>query len=280
MCLLGVFGGAMAPGVALSVLSGGRAAPLLMTMGAQTFTGSFADARAEGLTAEESAWFASIDAAIEIGTEILPTGTLERIITGGSTGLKKDALKFVVQEMGTEQLATALQTINSFAFGLDEELENAQTAEEIVSIQLRRQAVTAIATVVAGGTQITAATAVNKTIEKLTQSEQVSQNQNEVEQRSIDQLNAGAERSKLKEHDVEAFKQFVREADGENDTHVFIDSVQTSLYLQSKTREEIEADPALKTLSNALNESRNTGIDVSIPVEEFAGDVAGTEHFT
>ena len=270
----------MAPGIGLAVLSGGGAAPVLMTIGAQTFSRSYGESRADGLTPEEARWFASIDAAIEVGTEILPTGTLERMMTGQSRGLKKDALKFVVQEMGTEQLATALQTVNSFMFGLDEELENAETAEEIISIQLRRQAVTAIATIVAGGAQITAATAVNKTINKLTETEQNLETQGDIEQRNIDALNADAAKSKLRERDVESFKQFVRDADGENNTHVYIDAVQTSLYLQGKTREEIEADPALKALRNASRESRATGADVAIPVDEFAGDIVGTDTFT
>ena len=270
----------MAPGIGLTILSGGRTAPLLVTIGAQTFTGSYGEGRAEGLTVEEARWFATIDAAIEVGTELLPTKTLEKLITGKSKGLTKSALKFAVQEMGTEQLATLGQTLNSFMFGLDKELENAETAEEMINIQLRRQAVTAIATVVAGGAQIGAATAVNKTINKLTQTEQEQATQGDIEQRNIDKLSADSAKSKLRERDVESFKQFVREADGENNTHVFIDGVQTSLYLQSKTREEIEADPALKTLANAARESRATGADVAVPVDDFMGDVAGTEAAT
>ena len=270
----------MTPGIALSILSGGRAAPLLATIGAQTFTGSYGESRAEGLTTEEARWFASIDAAIEVGTELLPVGTLERMVTGGSKGLTKEALKFVVQEMGTEQLATALQTVNSYMFGLDKELENAEGAQEIIEIQLRRQAVTAIATIVAGGTQVTAATAVNKTINKLNQTEQNKETQGDIEQRNIDKLSADSAKSKLRERDVESFKQFIREADGENNTHVFIDGVQTSLYLQSKTREEIEADPALKALSNAARESRATGADVAVAIDTFTGDIAGTDTFT
>ena len=270
----------MTPGLALTVATGGRTAPLLFTIGAQTFSGSYGEGRAEGLTPEEARWYAGIDAAIEVGTELLPTATLERIITGQSKGLKKDALKFVVREMGTEQLATLGQTLNSVAFDLDKELANAQTIEEMVDIQLRRQAVTAISTVVAGGAQITAATTVNKTIEKLAGTENQVETQGAVEQRNLDKLNADSVNSKLRERDVESFKQFVREADGENGTTVFIDGVQTSLYLQSKTREEIENDPALKTLDNAVRESRQTGADVAVPVDEFMGDVAGTEAYT
>lgn len=270
----------MAPGIALTILSRGRTAPLLFTVGAQTYAGSYGEGRAEGLTPQEAQWYAGIDAAIEVGTEILPTGTLETILTGSSRGLKKDALKFAIREMGTEQLATASQTVNSYMFGLDKELENATSAQEIIEIQMRRQAVTAIATIVAGGTQVAAATAVNKTVEKLSQTEQQTETKGAIEQVNLDKLSSDSVASKLRERDVESFKQFVRDADGENNTNVFIDGVQTSLYLQGKTREEINADPALKVLDNAVRESRATGADVAIPVEDFMGDIAGTEAFT
>ena len=269
----------MLPGIGLSVLSGGSAAPLLLTIGAQTFAGSYGDARAEGLSVEKARWFAAVDAAIEVGTEILPTGTIQKMLTGKSTGITKQAMKFAVQEMGTEQLATALQTINAVSFDMDAELANAQTADEIVNIQLRRQAVTAIATIVAGGTQITAATAVNKTITKLTETEQSKEVQAENEQVALDKINEDSSKSKLRERDVETFKQFVKEADGDNNTQVYIDGAQASLYLQSKTEAEIAADPALKALKIAAQESQAIGTDVVIPVEQFAAEIAGTEHY-
>lgn len=271
--------GNMAPGFALMLLSGGRAAPLLVTMGTQTYGASYGEGRAEGLTHQEATWFASIDAAIEVGTEMLPTRTLETILTGKSTGMKKAALKFAIQEMGTEQLATLGQSLNSYLFGLDEEMEAAETTEEMVNIQLRRQAVTAIATVVAGGAQVTAATGLRKGLEALTQDESAKQTKGDVEQQKIDRLNEQSEKSKLRERDKESFKQFVNEADGENNTNVFIDGAQTSLYLQSKTREEIEADAALKLLSEQAREAANLGTDVQIPVADFAAEITGTDHY-
>jgi len=271
--------GNMAPGTMLMLLSGGRAAPLLTTIGAQTFTGSYGEGRAEGLTPAEAGWFAGIDAAIEVGTEILPTKTIETIITGKSTGMTKSALKFMIQEMGTEQLATLGQSLNSYAFGLDKEMEQNESVEEMIQLQLRRQAITAIATVVAGGAQVTAATGLRKGIEALTQDENKKETQGDIEQQKIDRLNEQSEKSKLRERDKESFKQFVEQSDGENNTHVFIDGAQTSLYLQDKTREEIEADPALQLLADQAREASAQGNDIQIPVADFAADFAGTEHF-
>ena len=269
----------MAPGTALMLASGGRAAPMLSTIYLQTYSGSYGDARAEGLTPSESQWFANINAAIEVGTEVLPTGTIERILTGKSTGLKKEALKFMVQEMGTEQIATFGQSLNEYAFGLDKEMEQATSIEERIAIQARRQAVTAVATVVAGGAQITAATGVRKSVEAFTRDTTRKETKAEVEQNQIDSLNEQAQQSKLRERDKESFKQFVNEADGENNTHVFIDGAQTALYMQGKTPEEIKADPALQTLSDQVQEASEQGNDVQIPVADFAADFAGTEHF-
>jgi len=269
----------MAPGFGLMLLSGGRAAPLLATIGTQTFVGSYAEGRADGLTPEQAAWFSTIDAAIEVGTELIPTKIIETIITGKSKGLKKEAIKFIIHEMGTEQLATLGQSLNSYAFGLDKEMENAQSIEEMVQIQLRRQAITAIATVVAGGAQITAVTGVRKSIESLTQNETKKENKDDIEQNKINELNDLSEKSKLRERDKESFKQFVEEADGENNTTVFIDAAQTSLYLQNKTGDEIEADFALKLLNEQVREASELGVDIQIPVADFAADIAGTEHY-
>ena len=60
----------------------------------------------------------------------------------------------------------------SVAFGLDEQMDNAVDMQEMVQIQLQRQAVTAIATVVAGGAQATIATGVNKTLNSMNTEEE------------------------------------------------------------------------------------------------------------
>jgi len=100
-----------------------------------------------------------------------------------------------------------------------------------------------------------------------------------IEQDELEVLNTLAQKSKLKERSKESFKQFVEEADGDKNTTVFIDGAQASLYLQSKTPEEIEADPALKLLSEQAQEASALGGDVQVPVADFLTDVADTEHY-
>lgn len=267
----------MAPGFALTLASGGRAFPLLATMGTQTYGSGFAEALANDLSPEDAHRYASIDAAIEVGTELLPASTLTRIIAGNVKGkVSKEALKFVVQEMGTEQLATLGQSLNAYVFDLDEQLAQAETAQEMIDIQLQRQAVTAIATIVAGGTQATIAGSINKAVGSLQKQSRHQETRTQAEQRALDELNDTASNSKLRTRDQESFAQFVRDSAGDQNTHVFIDAAQAALYLRDK---DATNDPALQALADRVQQAATHGYEVAIPVEEFASTLAGTEHF-
>src|SRR5690606_2300640 len=76
------------------------------------------------------------------------------------------------------------------------------------------------------------------------------------------------------------FRQFVEQADGENNTQVYVDGAQAALYLAEKTPDQINKDPALKRLQEGIVEARASGADVAIPVADFASDIAGTDTFT
>ncbi len=265
----------MAPGFGLMLASGGRAAPMLAAMYIQTTSGSYAEARAAGLTPDVSFWKANIDGGIEVLTEILPTAKLEKILTGKSTGkLTKEAIKFMIQEQGTEQLATLGQSLNSYLFGLDEEMNNAKSISEMIAIQTERQAVTVVATFVAGGAQIGAVTGIRKTIEKaadaLAKDSQQKEQRGEVEQQNIDKLKEQIDKSELRKRSPETFKQFVEQADGDNNTKVFIDSDRVDEFLQTKTIDEINNDEALTELAKQLDEATALKIDIQVPVADFA----------
>ncbi len=101
--------------------------------------------------------------------------------------------------------------------------------------------------------------------------------QQKIEQQSIDSTNENAEKSKLKERDKESFREFTQSVNDNAD--VFIDGVQTSLYLQKKTDEEIQADPALALLQKKADEAAALGVDVTVSVADFTTDVVGTESY-
>lgn len=127
--------------------------PALASAGLQTGVESYGEARAEGLTPGQASRYAGIDAAIEVGTELLPTKFLLDAF-GAKTlkGVKGEILKFAAGEMTGEQVATAAQSLNAYLNDLDKELAAAKTPAEKIEIQARRQALTGIATIVSGGT--------------------------------------------------------------------------------------------------------------------------------
>lgn len=101
----------------------------------------------------------------------------------------------------------------------------------------------------------------------------------ENDQKKIDNLNQSFSDSNLKGRNKDKFREFVEQADGENNTTVFMDGSQVSLYLQDISLEEIEADQALSLLASQAKEAAALGTDVQIPVADFATDIAGTEHY-
>jgi len=101
--------------------------------------------------------------------------------------------------------------------------------------------------------------------------------QSELDQVRIDQIDSTVKNIKMREHSKEAFKRFVGSVD--SDGTVFIDGAQTTLYLQTKTAEEIQADPALTLLNEQAREASALGGDVQVSVADFATDIAGTDHF-
>jgi hypothetical protein len=163
----GIRGGAeslltMAPGVAASIATRSPI-PGLAAAGALEGFGGYAEARAEGLDPNSALAYGGINAGIEVATEAIGAGPLMKILNKSDIGgVKKELLKFAAREVPAEQAATLLQSLNSYGFGLDEELANAKTAEEAARIQAERQAVTFISTVVAGGAQAGGVAAINK----------------------------------------------------------------------------------------------------------------------
>ena len=191
------------------------------------------------------------DYGIAVGTEGV-TEALQEFsnVIGG------EIAKYIDEDSFTEQdLSTALDNIFS-----------TETADRVIESGTKGAQA---ALIFAGAGTATTAVIESKQREKISNDEQL----------KLDTLNAHVAESKLKERDKESFRKFVEEADGDNNTNIFIDGVQVSLYMQDKTAEEIEADPALQILAKQAAEAAAQGNDVQVPVADFAADLAGTEHF-
>lgn len=278
-----------APLIPLMLLPGGQSLALAI-MGGQVGSQSYADARADGLEPGAAAAYAAIDAGIEILTERIPTGALAKMLgvdeaadelietVGGEVTNRfgKEAIKFAISEMGTEQVATLGQSLNAYAFGLDEQLAKAEGAGEIVQIMLDRAAVTAVATAFAGGGQIAIAKGLKAGVEAIANSETKNATQTQKDQMTLDKLNQLATESETRKLSPERFSQFIADNVSEDKNTVYIDSAQLSMYLADK---DVRNDAALILLDSKVKEAAAQGVDVAIPTQDFATVVAGTPHF-
>jgi hypothetical protein len=262
-------GADMAPGLAISVATRGKINPTLGYLTGKTYLSSYGSAILGGKDHDTATTYATIDAALEYATEKLPTKRLEKLIgeAGGGGGIKSSIKKWLLQEAGTEQIATATQTINAYAFELDEELAAAQGWEEILDIQGQRQAVTLIGTIVGGGGM--AATikgvdyaanrerrAMGKVIKKINKRRGA-----EFEQERLDSLLYLAQASKTNQRSADEFEKFMEGA-----------APDQKVFLSSEGVDLLDNPPAY-----IIDQMDGSGGDVSIPLSTFLKDFANDE---
>jgi hypothetical protein len=98
-------------------------------------------------------------------------------------------------------------------------------------------------------------------------------------QLTLDTLNEQAMKSDMRENSPEKFAEFVESLAKDGADTVYIDGELAFQYLQQKTLEEIQLDPALKLLASQVGEAAALNGEVVVPVGVFASDFAATEHF-
>ena len=112
--------------------------------------------RSEGLAPLEAGLYSAEQTGVNVVTEMIPAGKLAKMAGGSKMG--KNAIDFAVSELFGEQLATLGETGSDLLHGLDKQLSDPNlTTEQKVDIQLNRQFVTLIATVMGGSMQTGAA---------------------------------------------------------------------------------------------------------------------------
>ena len=262
-------GADMAPGLAISVATRGKFNPTLGYLTGKTYLSSYGSAIVAGKDHDTATTYATIDAALEYATERLPTKRLEKLIgeAGGGGGIKSSIKKWLLQEAGTEQIATATQTINAYAFELDEELAAATGVAEVLEIQGQRQAVTLIGTIVGGGGMA----GTIKTIDYMANRERramgkIIQKTNkrrgaEFEQERLDNMIYLAQASKTNKRAADMFEKFMDSA--APDQQVFMSAEGVDLL----------NDPP----GYILEQMDGSGGDVSIPLATFLKDFANDE---
>lgn len=255
------------PGLIASIATG-TPAPMLAVMSGQVYGTNYSEARADGKTPSEAHGFALRGATIEAATEMLPASTLIKIF-GESTGqLGKKTLKFAIQEMGTEQLATIGESINGYYSDMDEQLANVKTIDEMIAIQMERQAITAIASVVTGGTMGGAAAGTRGIANVLTASNEMLVNKSQAQKQKIDTLMEKSAESKTRQRIDTQFEKFMQ--DTNPDSKVYIDAEKIREYMN-----EFGDDPVLSIIAENMNDDDS---DVSVPLSKFMSTIAPTKH--
>lgn len=259
----------MAPGLAISIATRGKFNPTIGILTAKTFGDSYGSAIVAGKDHETAKQYATIDAVLEFATEKIPTKRLEKLIgeVGAGQGIKSSIKKWLVGEAMGEQIATATQSINAYAFELDEELASATSLGEALEIQGRRQAVTFISTLVGGGGMAASL----KTVDHLANRERRAMGKiinkvnkrrgSEYEQERLDNFIYLAQASKTNKRAGDMFEEFMSKA-----------APDQVVFLSAEGVDLLDNPPAY-----ILEQMDGSGGDVAIPLATFLKDFANDE---
>jgi hypothetical protein len=265
----GIYGGVssaarMLPGLAASVLTRSPA-PVLASAGIQSETEAYGKYRARGASAGQALLGASGEAAVEVGTEMIPMGYL--VNTFGKVGAGKFLTGLLAREVPSEQVATLAQD------ALDTAIANPdKTWGEYVAERPDAAYQTLLATVtqsaIFGGAHVTA----HKIGHKMEQVQQAQQNAD-----LMTALGQAATDSKLLARLPEKMREFIAKAkEGGPVADVLIPAEAFSTYFQTAG-----IDPALAAQEAGVKnyaEAMATGSDLSIPLEDYITSIARTEH--
>ena len=252
----------------LAFVPGGQSA-YLSSMVAPVAGNAYSDAREKGISPTESAVYGASQGLIEYATEKLPVQYLIKDLKVGSPFYKVIAHQ-MASEIPGEQIATILQDLNEWAV-----INPNKHFSDYIAERPSAAAQTLIATVVGVGGQVTLAKGAQKLTDQFTgQSDQVRRAEQSAE--LLTQLNTLATASKLRTRDTDSFQTFLQSAleDGEVD-HVYIEP---QVLMQTLAQAGIKMEDFAQTsplVSAQLQESLATNTDLSIPITEFATQLAG-----
>lgn len=275
----GVFSGLQSAGqnlitLPLGLANGARVAgtKLLMTgeqmmlaaMGITTGGQSYGKARDAGMAPAQAIPYAVEDAVAEVVTEKFmgASGLLSQIKANSSAA--KMLMYEVTKEVPGEVTATLWQNFNEWM-----NLHPEQSVKDFLAAQPADAAETVIATLVGGGTQI----GLVHGAQKLAGREQQAQ-QAERGAEALQQMSDLAAASKVRGRDVSTFENFVRQA---NEDGPVSDVYLSATALQQSGVDVAALAQASPAVAEQLQTAAATGGDIRIPVEEFAGRIAGTD---
>jgi len=130
----------------------GRINPLLPYLVSKATFEATGDAMVAGKSRGEAIQYGVGTGMIEGVTEMFNVKALGAIAKKmGTSGVAKRIADWFGKEAIGEQAATGLESAWDYSFGLDEEIANAKTWQDVVKLQLERQIITLGSTVIGGG---------------------------------------------------------------------------------------------------------------------------------
>ncbi|EHJ62178.1 hypothetical protein NSU_0775 [Novosphingobium pentaromativorans US6-1] len=240
-------------------------------IGVMTGSTAYESAKAKGLSTASAIPYAFAQGTTEALTEKIPIGILGEMITR-KMPWGKAFLRELGQEMTGEQIATFTQDLTDWAylpenrdktFG-DFLLERPEAAGQTALAVLGGSGTTSL--VIGAAQRATDATA--SVAGRASEARRA-----RAERTALDEMAKGAEASKLKQRDPEAFRTLMREhAEEAGATSVFIPGEAIRSFNQSEGY-----DPASDPFAGSdAQEAAATGGDVVMPIEDFLTDVVGT----
>lgn len=221
----------------------------------------------QGLDPVAAGLFGLRDAAIEVGTELIPITRFIGDVSGGS-GFFKTIRNQILTEVPGELAATTLQNLNEWAtLNPDEPF---QTYLDQLPADLAQ---TVVATLTSVGLQTGAVQLSSSTIQRL--QNRMGDAQGAInEAQSLEELVELAQASKTLQRDAESFETWVESlSEGREVTDIYIDP-------EELAQSGVDID-ALTEVSPSVAKQRDTAVGtgslLKIPVSEFAASIAPTE---
>lgn len=245
--------GMMVPGLVAGAITGGSGA-LLALAGVATGGQTYTDARAQDLAPGKALAAGTIQGTIEVATEFLPAHLLLGDLAA-KAGFLKILAHQVASEVPGEEIATALQDLNEWAF-LPENTE--KSFRDYLDARPSAAAATAISVLTAtGGTAI----ATHGTLKVL------------------EQLAGAVEASETAKKDPAVIQRLLEHSDAVAGETVFYAPVDTfTTYFQTQGVDPAVVAAGLTGDPGALAKATEAGGQLAIPASRYAALFAGSEH--
>lgn len=248
-----------APGAMMSGPAGVTA--LLSQMGASVYGESYGESRDKGVGTLASMSYAASQTAIEIATEKIPASRLLGDIAKRAP-IGKMLLRQLSAEIPGEQVATILQDLNTWAvLNPDEPFSTYLEARPGAIYQ------TLIATVVAVAAPVSAVRVLDRIA-----------NGKPIQQKTLEDIGAAVQESKLRERSPEKFAEVVQRATASGLEEIGIPIESFVTYWQEQGIDPATIAEQWTGDATAFEQATATGADLVIPTARYITEIAPTQH--